>query len=132
MKTIRHRFVPGIVLLLSITGVFAQSSLLSRRDYVVGDHPVGVIAVDYDGDGYLDLISVNQQTGGNGDIGLIKGFSNGTMRKVGTVTAGALPSSLLYMDANNDTKPDLIAANLRSQEVSVNLGNGLGGFGAKL
>jgi hypothetical protein len=104
----------------------------SRQDYVVGDHPVGVIATDYDADGFLDLITVNQQTGGNGDIALLKGFGDGRLRKVSSIVSGSLPSSLVYTDVNNDSKPDMVVANLRSQEITVHLGNGIGGFGPKL
>ena len=60
-----------LAFVLLATPVSAQSSLKSRRDYIVGDHPVGVVATDYDRDGFLDLITVNQQTGGNGDVALI-------------------------------------------------------------
>jgi len=93
---------------------------------------VGLIAVDYDGDGLLDLITANQLTGGNGDIALVKGFIDGTFRRVATVISGLLPSGLVYTDANNDGRPDLIVSNLNSGEVAVHLGNGTGGFGAKI
>ena len=129
----RRSAIPACLLALLIASpVLAQSSLKSRQDYVVGDHPVGVVATDYDADGFLDLITVNQQTGGNGDIALLKGFGDGRLRKVSTITSGSLPSSLAYTDVNNDSKPDLVIANLRSQEITVHLGNGTGGFGPKL
>jgi hypothetical protein len=120
------------VLLIASPVLAQSSSLKSRQDYVVGDHPVGVIATDYDGDGYLDLITVNQQTAGNGDIALLKGFGDGRLRKVSSIISGSLPSALAYTDVNNDGKPDLVIANLRSQEITVHLGNGTGGFGPKL
>src|SRR5206468_3227823 len=75
--------VSGVVLAcLAVSPLLAQSSLKSRKDFVVGDHPVGIVTTDYDGDGFLDLITVNQQTAGVGDIALIKGFGDGTFRKV--------------------------------------------------
>src|SRR5882672_9273147 len=80
----------AVVLVLATSHALAQSSLKSRRDYVVGDHPVGVVATDYDGDGFLDLITVNQQTGGSGDVALIKGFGDGTFRKVSSFLTGIL------------------------------------------
>jgi len=123
--------VGSLILLLAASPALAQS-LKSRRDYVVGDHPVGVVAVDYDNDGFLDLITVNQQTNVNGDIALLKGFGDGTFRKVTSLLSGSLPSAMQYLDVNADGKADLLLTNLRSQEVTVHLGNGTGGFGAKL
>src|SRR5882672_7508290 len=122
----------ALVLVLAVSPVLAQSLLKSRRDFIVGDHPVAVVATDYDGDGFLDLITVNQQTGGSGDIALVKGFGDGSFRKVSSFASGLLPTSMLYTDVNNDGTPDLVLANLRSQEVTVHLGDGTGRFGAKL
>jgi VCBS repeat protein len=134
IKTRRSPLVVSgaLLLVLAVSPVLAQSSLKSRRDYIVGDHPVSVVATDYDGDGFLDLITVNQQTAGNGDIALVKGFGDGTFRKLSALTTGLLPSSLVYTDVNNDGRPDLVLSNLRSQDVTVHLSNGTGGFAAKL
>ncbi len=128
----RHGLWAGILVFLLASPALAQSSLKSRRDYVVGDHPVGIVAADYDGDGFLDLISCNQQTAGNGDIALIKGFGDGSFRKVAAIVSGSLPSAMAYLDVNNDQRMDLVLANLRSQEITSHLGNGTGGFGPKL
>ena len=122
----------ALLMVLMASPVLAQSSLKSRRDYIVGDHPVGVVTTDYDGDGFLDLITVNQQTAGRGDIALVKGFGDGTFRKVSSFLTGILPTSMVYSDVNNDGIPDIVVSSLTSQDVSVHLGNGTGGFGARL
>ena len=131
MKT-KSVFWIGSLLLLIVASPALSQSLKSRRDYVVGDHPVGVLATDFDNDGYLDLITVDQQTAPNGDIALMKGFGDGTFRKVTGVVSGAHPSGMSYADVNADGKPDLVVTNLTSQEVGVHLNNGAGGFGAKI
>jgi hypothetical protein len=41
--------------LVATTPVSAQYALKSRRDFRSGQHPVGVVAADYDGDGNIDL-----------------------------------------------------------------------------
>ncbi|HEV8701854.1 MAG TPA: VCBS repeat-containing protein [Candidatus Polarisedimenticolia bacterium] len=128
----RSALLSCLLVLFITSPLLAQSSLKTRQDYVVGDHPVGVVATDYDADGFLDLITVNQQTDGNGDIALLKGFGDGRLRKVSSIVSGSLPSALVYTDVNSDGKPDLVVADLRSQEITVHLGNGTGGFGAKL
>jgi hypothetical protein len=107
----------------------AQSSLKARRDFGVGKHPTAVIAADVDGDGLLDLIAINQL---NDNATFLKGFGNGTLRSVSSITVGGLPSAGVLADANGDGKPDLIAANLRTREVTVNLGDGRGHFGPRI
>src|SRR3989338_4733744 len=58
---LRPSVLTGIFFFLSVAAVFspaaAQSSLKSRRDINVGKQPVGAIAVDFDGDGFPDLIT---------------------------------------------------------------------------
>ncbi len=128
----RLLLMPGLLLLLFVSPVLAQSSLKSRRDYVVGDHPTGFVIADYDADGFLDLITFNDPTVGDGDIALVKGFMDGTFRRVAAVISGSVPTGLVYADADNDGKADLIVSNWRSLEVAVHPGNGVGGFAPKI
>ncbi len=107
----------------------AQSSLKARRDFATGRHPTAAIAADVDGDGNLDLISINQFTD---SASILKGFGDGRLRSIATIPVGGLPSAAVLSDANNDGKPDLITANLRTREVTVNLGDGQGRFGPKI
>ena len=125
-------WVPGLACLIGMTlagPVIAQPSLKSRRDFTVGQHPVAVRALDFDGDGNLDLITANQF---ENSVSLMKGFGDGTFRRVTAVTVGSLPSGLVIADVNGDGRPDLVSSSLRSQDVTVNLGDGAGGFGGVL
>src|SRR5213593_2142461 len=63
--------------LLVASAATAQSSLKSRRDYAVGEQPITGVVADYDGDGLLDLVTVNRSTN---DLSLLKGFGDGTFR----------------------------------------------------
>ena len=107
----------------------AQSSLKSRRDINVGNHPVAAIAADFDGDGNLDIVSVDQQSN---SLGMIKGFGDGTFRRIAALPVGSLPTGVVFADATSDGIPDLITSNLISQEVSVNVGDGHGGYATRI
>ncbi|HYS05335.1 MAG TPA: VCBS repeat-containing protein [Candidatus Dormibacteraeota bacterium] len=118
-----------LLFILAASPASAQSSLKSRRDIGTGNHPVGAIAIDFDGDGLLDIVSVDQL---DDSLGLVKGFGDGTFRRVKSLAVGSLPSAVAFTDTNGDGLPDLITANLRTQEVTVNLNDGHGGYGAKI
>src|SRR5262249_10418189 len=90
---------------------------------------VGAIAVDFDGDGLLDIVSVEQM---DDSLGLVKGFGDGTFRRIQGLAVGSLPAAVAFADTNGDGLPDLITPNLRTQEVTVNLNNGHGSYGAKI
>ena len=115
--------------LAATTPVSAQYALKTRRDFRSGQHPVGVVAADYDGDGNIDLMTADELSG---YISLMKGFGDGTFRQVGTVVAGSEPTKVAFVDVNHDSYPDIVACNYLSQDVTVNLGNGHGIFGLKI
>ena len=130
-------FLRPSVILVSITGLllaagtspgraFAEGSLKSRRDIAVGKQPVGAIAVDFDGDTLIDIVTVDQQSD---SVGLIKGFGDGTFKKLLDLPTGSLPSGTAFADTNGDGFSDLITCNLRSQDIAVNLSDGNGNFG---
>jgi VCBS repeat protein len=121
-----------LVLLVGCTTAFAQPSLRSRQDFVVGDHPVAAISVDFDGDGNLDLITANQLTNNFGDVSLMRGFGDGTFRRLATVTVGLLPSGVAFAEATGDGRPDLIVSSFESQKVTVHPGDGFGAFGPEI
>ena len=127
-----HRGRPALswlLVLLAVSPASAQSSLKSRRDINVGNHPVAAIAVDFDGDGYLDIVSVDQQSDA---LGMIKGFGDGTFRRIAALPVGSLPTGIVFADATGDAIPDLITSNMRSQEVIVSAGDGHGGYATRI
>jgi hypothetical protein len=122
--------VSAIVLLACASDpALAQYSLKARRDFRVGQHPVALLAVDFDSDGVTDLVTADEISN---YISLMKGFADGTFRQVGTVVAGSKPTGVAFVDVNHDTFPDLVASNWQSSDVTVNTGNGIGGFGTKI
>jgi hypothetical protein len=119
----------GILALPIGQAALAQSNLKSRRDVQTRERPVWAIVADLDADGILDLVSVNQSTN---DLGVLKGFGDGTFRALHFVAVSSRPSAAALADATGDGRPDLITANLFGQDVTVNPGDGMGGFGARI
>jgi FG-GAP-like repeat len=125
----RARFgLSAVALVLAgVIPLAAQSNLKSRRDFPVGQHPLAVVADDFDLDGNLDLITANQFAN---TLSLMKGFGDGTFREIQALAISSRPTGVVLADVNGDGRPDLIAANLIGQDVTVNLAQSLGGFGA--
>ncbi|KAF3886436.1 MULTISPECIES: DUF4347 domain-containing protein [Nostocales] len=97
--------------------------------YDVGTNPSSIVANDFNGDGKLDLAIANS---GSNNIALLLGsgggvFSNATFYGLGS---GVLnPKSIIVSDFNGDGRRDLAVANSGSNNVTVLLGNNIGGFG---
>ncbi|MBE4748222.1 DUF4215 domain-containing protein [Corallococcus sp. ZKHCc1 1396] len=96
-----------------------------------------VVAVDVDGDGWLDAVTVDGQTNLpliNGDISVYKNLGSsapGTFGAPTSFTTGT-PGSvhLCTGDFDNDGAADIATTSVTQNLVSVLLGNGAGSFGA--
>src|SRR5207244_4079079 len=92
-----------------------------------GTSPRAVAMGDVNGDGKLDLTVPN--LGSNNVTILLGNGSGGFSPAAGSpVAVGTEPGSVAIGDANGDGRLDLAAANLRSDNVTILLGNGSGGF----
>jgi hypothetical protein len=95
--------------------------------FTVGDYPYALAVGDFNGDGFQDLATANLVDDtvtvllGDGKAGFSP--APGSPFAVGTS-----PSSVVVADFNGDGIPDLVTANYRSNNVTVLLGNGSGGF----
>jgi hypothetical protein len=92
-----------------------------------GTFPVSVVVGDFNQDGKPDLAVANPSS--NNVTILLGNGSGGFTQSAGSpVAVGTFPLAVAVGDFNLDGKPDLAAANNNSNNVTVLLGNGSGGF----
>jgi hypothetical protein len=97
--------------------------------FVVGSDPLSVATGDLNGDAKPDLATAN---GFSGNVSVLLGNGSGGFSAAGgsPFSAGSLPFTVAIGDVNADGQPDLAVANYSSNNVTVLLGNGSGGFSA--
>ncbi len=94
----------------------------------VGSFPYSVAVGDVNGDGKLDLVTVNS---GSNNATVLLGNGDGTFTAAaGNPTVGSNSVFGALGDMNGDGKLDLVTANYGSNNVTVLLGNGNGTFTA--
>jgi CSLREA domain-containing protein len=99
-------------------------------EVAVGDSPVSVAIGDFNGDGIQDFAAANSNTS-NVSIRLgdgAGGFTPPIAPATPEVGVGAGPFSVAIGDFNGDGIQDFATANEFSNNVSIRLGNGSGGF----
>ena len=94
-----------------------------------GSGPSSVAVGDFNGDGKPDL-AIADYSGNNVTVLLGDGTGRFTAAPSSPFPAGSQPNSVAVGDFNGDGKPDLAIANYNSNNVTVLLGNGTGGFTA--
>jgi uncharacterized protein (TIGR03437 family) len=105
-------------------GGFHQAS---ASPFPVGLNPSFIVTADFNGDGNLDL-AVADLNSNNLTVLLGNGNSGFKPAPGSPVSVGTNPISIAVADFNLDTIPDLAVANYGSNNVTVLLGNGSGGF----
>lgn len=89
-------------------------------------HTHGLAAADFNGDGYIDLVTDDW---GENKIILIFGDGKGNFGKERSYSVGKRPyQRLRSADLNRDGKADIVTTNLEGNNTTVLLGNGDGSF----
>jgi hypothetical protein len=97
--------------------------------FPAGTNPNAVAVGDFNGDGFQDLATANF---GDNTVTVLLGNGSGGFKAApgSPFPAGTNPAFLAVGDFNQDGIQDLATANYLSNNVTVLLGNGLGGFTA--
>jgi hypothetical protein len=113
------------ILLGNGTGGFTEAS---GSPFGAGTAPASVAVGDFNLDGKPDLAVAN--AGFDDDVTILLGNGSGgfTQPAGSPVGAGTSPRSVAIGDFNLDGKVDLAVANANSNDVTILLGNGSGGF----
>ncbi len=114
---------PGTISILLGNG---DGTFKPQVRYTAGDNdPFYIATADFNGDGILDLATVNLAVG---TMSVLIGNGDGSFQSPVSYATGGSPDYILAADVNNDGKPDLVVANYDDDTISVYLGNGDGTF----
>ncbi|MFN6517770.1 MAG: FG-GAP-like repeat-containing protein [Nostoc sp. CreGUA01] len=115
------------VLLGNGDGTFKSASNFSTVGFN-GLSPSSVGVADFNKDGKLDLVTANSISN---NISLLLGKGDGSFQTAVNfaLESASAPISIAVGDFNKDGKSDIVTVNNASQNISVLLGNGSGGFG---
>ncbi len=130
-----RRILPCLLAVTIPACAASAPSFLTAKTFPTGTYglsnTVCVATSDFNGDGHLDLVVVNQGFGQKhvpGFVAVLLGNGDGTFQPAVEYTAGGVPDYVALGDFNKDGKIDLVVANSSSNNVSILLGNGDGTF----
>ena len=129
------RILPVTIALVVFTGVLAPEMRAACPDFgaatgspfAAGTSPRSLAIADINRDGKLDLVIANF-TSNNVSILLGNGAGGFSPAAGSPFTAGTGPTSVTIADFNGNGKLDVAVANSSSNDVTLLLGDGTGGF----
>lgn len=102
-------------------------SFASAIQFDVGGRPISGALADFDGNGNMDLVTINLN-----DAAVFTGNGDGTFNTPQIYIAGHKPTDMNTIDINNDGMIDIVVTDTNSSQVLVLLANGDGTFKSPL
>ncbi|MGI5863912.1 MAG: Ig-like domain-containing protein [Myxococcales bacterium] len=97
--------IHNVGILLGHDGSQYPANFEPLRSFTAGTYPVGIVAIDLDRNGKLDLVTANK----NGDsISVLAGLGNGNFSPHVQYAAPGSPTGIFASDLNDDGKPDIL------------------------
>ena len=93
-----------------------QGAFRDGGGYATGQAPYTVIAVDLDGDGHQDAVTVSQTANG---VAVLAGSGDGTFGTLSLYGVGEDPRAVMSIDLDRDGLLDLVTANHTSQDLTI-------------
>lgn len=115
---------PILVFMGSASGEFSAPLTFDTGG---GIAPYAIALVDVSGDGKLDIVTANNESG---DVSVLAGDGAGGFAPATRFPAGAYPVAMRIADATGDGKLDIVTANAGSRDISLLAGDGAGAFAA--
>src|SRR5882762_9150540 len=115
----------NIDLMLNSAGAINLHGFMLSSSPAVGNSPASVVAADVNGDGKMDLISVNQA---DDTFSVLTNNGSGRFTLAFSAGVGRTPTAITAADINGDGKVDLITANQTDNTLSIMTNDGSGGF----
>ncbi|MFA6469759.1 MAG: FG-GAP-like repeat-containing protein, partial [Bacteroidota bacterium] len=110
---------------ISIFSNNGSGTFAAKVDYIAGTAPYGVVAVDVDGDGDIDVVTANT-TGDS--ISVFLNTGSGTFAAKADYACGNDPRSITAGDIDGDGDIDVIVGRYTDNKISVVFNNGSGAF----
>ena len=100
----------------------------AHTEYATGPSPLGLAAVDWNKDGKMDLVVVNNGADAAHSVSILIGNGDGTFQPHQDIPGAPNATSITVGDFNHDGNPDIAtSSNTPVNAVYVSLGNGNGG-----